>query len=666
MFKVILFSKNLKLYIVTSAFLFLYMYTAFSQNKPAFGQLLSIDKTLEKYERDSLASAVYLYEYGDNYFEVRDSRIWLITKYHGKIKILSQGGVDQANIQIPYYRSDKTKERINDLKAVTHSSGTMTWVRKEDVFDVDVSENWSEKRFTFPKVDKGAILEYSYEIQSPFHFNLKGWEFQSDIPKLYSEYNAKIPGNWVYNRTLIGEQKLDVNEANLKKHCFSVPGTSDPSDCEELKYVMKDIPAFEESEEFMLSANNYKSRLEFELSEYKMLRGGTRKYTKSWKDVDLEFRTDRDIGSQLRKKNFFEKNVDPNLLLEGDPITRAKNIYAYVNDHFTWNEKYGIWHNNRVKNAFEERKGNVAEINIALINLLNASGIKTDMMLTATRKRGLPKKNHPVITDFNYIIAKAEIDGETYLLDATEKNMPFGMLPYRCLNYYGRVMDFDEESYWYDIVPEKRNRRSVRAQINLNLEGEKIEGLLDVSSTGYLSVSKRNHIASMKKEKYLEQFEKEIGSEFYVTSYEIMEKYSNEKKLTERFEFEVENAFQGSNIYIDPFLYKFFESNPFTSAKRSYPIDFGYLRGYDFMLNLKVPDGYRLKEKPQPKNMVLPDNLGILRFNVVDNISGIVNMSFSFRINKPHFSTEAFGMIRDFFSQCVDIQTHSLIVLEKI
>ena len=144
-------------------------------------------------------------------------------------------------------------------------------------------------------------------------------------------------------------------------------------------------------------------------------------------------------------------------------------MYRFVKAHYNWNGKFGIFRNNNVKKAFEEGLGNVAEINITLINLLNASGIDTDLALISTRMHGLPKKSHPVMSDFNYVVAKTEIDGETYLLDATEKEMPFGMLPYRCLNYYGRVMDLDGDSYWMDIEPEKLNGRTVRVNLELDL-----------------------------------------------------------------------------------------------------------------------------------------------------------------------------------------------------
>lgn len=637
-----------------------------AQEKPEFGVISKSESEFTSYEKDAEATAVYLYEYGDNYFEIRDDYIYLITKYHAKIKILEKEGFDYTNIEIPLYRSKKRKEKIVNIKAFTHNGEMKHSVKTSEFFNEEVNDKWTQTKFTFPNVKEGSIVEYEYEMQSPFYFNFTGWDFQSDIPKLYSEFNAKIPGNWIYNRSLKGSLDLDVNDADIVKGCFSFPGTKDDSDCESLKYIMKDIPAFKDSEEYMLSSNNYRSKLEFELSEYKSFYGGSDKYTKSWDDVDKEFKTDKDIGNQLRKKSFFEKNVDKSLLTEGDEITRTKNIYEFVKNHFTWNEKYSIWQGNKVKKAFDEKKGNVAEINIALINLLNAADIKTNMMVMATRKRGLPKKTHPVMNDFNYIVAKVDIDGESYLLDATDKYMPFGMLPFRCLNYYGRVMDFDNNSYWYDIMPEKSNAVMLRAQMTIDTNEEKLKGVFDLINLGYKKVFQDEVLATVNEESYIEKLEEEISDDFYITSHEKILKYSSEKKITERFNFEIENLIQGDNIYLNPFVIKFFDKNPFVASERNYPVDFGYPMKYQYVVNIKIPDGYQLKSIPENKNFTMPDNGGVLKLNVSDNKSGTLNLFFTFDLNSAHYPNGYYTGLKQIFNEAVKSQNQSLIVFEKI
>ena len=78
----------------------------------------------------------------------------------------------------------------------------------------------------------------------------------------------------------------------------------------------------------------------------------------------------------MKKKNFLEKHVDPSLFDEQDPLQQAKDIYYYVQNHYTWNERNGTWFNNEVKKAFQAKAGSVSEINITLVNLLKSAGLK--------------------------------------------------------------------------------------------------------------------------------------------------------------------------------------------------------------------------------------------------------------------------------------------------
>ncbi|MEC7772538.1 MAG: DUF3857 domain-containing protein [Bacteroidota bacterium] len=632
-----------------------------------FGELSIFELELESYEKDTTAHAVYLYEKGENYFEVRNGYVMLITKYYAKKKIFNKKGFSEAEIKIPYYHSENTTEKVSNIKAITHNGKVKFSLVQNNIYDVDINERWSEKRFTFPNVQEGSVLEYTYEIQSPFLYNLSGWNFQDGIPKVHSEYNAKIPGNYIYNRTLIGELKLDVNEATLTKRCFYLPHRRDrPADCEVLKYVMQDVPAFKENEEYMLGASNYKSKLEFELSEELGFDGIDTKYTKSWRDVDRKLRGDTDVGGQLRKKNYFERNIPLDILAGSeDKLTKAKNIYKFVQSYYTWNDEFGVLWDNRVKQAFDEKSGNVAEINITLINLLNAADIETDAMLLSTRAHGLPKRSHPVMTDFNYLVAKVDIDGTTYLLDATEKNLAFGMLPYRCLNYYGRVMDMDEGSYWLDIEPEKLNIRSIRLQVDLDFESGTNTGVFDEISRGYEAYFKRRNLSSMTEVEYLDQIEKSGAGDFRIDNYQIDQDKSNEKQLVEHYEFTVESVNNGETILVNPFTVQYFKKNPFESETRHYPVDFGYLRTYRYYANFTVPKGYRVKELPSSINVGLPGNSGTLHFNCMES-KGQIMVQFALQLKYTQYASEGYAYVKKLFENAVNVQNNSYLVFEKI
>ena len=634
-----------------------------AQKGQPFGKITLNEQQFVRFEKDTTASAVVLYERGENYFEVANNRIQLVKKYHVKIKILNEEGFAQADISIPFYHQKDATERVKDIRAITHDGNAQSGVNKSQFFTKKINEYWSQIAFTFPNVKKGVILEYEYTLNSPYFYNFNGWSFQSDIPKLYSEFNAKIPGNYQYNRALSGYLKLAVNEATVAKDCFYVTGRNQ-ADCEVLKYVMKDIPAFKEEETFMLASTNYISRIDFELSKWFLLNGETKTFTKTWKDVDSEFKRDVDIGRQLNKKNFFEKNVPPALLVEGDELTRAKNIYAFVQQHYTWNGKYSIYRNNRVKEAFEQRTGSVGEINMSLINLLNAAGIPANLMALSTRNNGLPKKSHPVMSDFNYVIAKVQLNGKDYLLDATDKFYPFGMLPYRCLNYYGRVMDFKNDSYWATIAPEARNKQTVRTMLSVDPEAQKLSGMFDVIHTGYEAIAKKRILYDTKEETYLENLEKQVGDEFSITNYSLLKERSTDKLVAERFEFAIEDNNSEGVIYINPFVVKFFSKSPFTLEERIYPIDFGYNRSYEYRINITVPPGYTAAELPAKKALQLPEANGSLVFNceLQDNL---VVLYFKLDLKRSNYVPEFYPALKQLFEEAVNIQKGTVIALQK-
>lgn len=646
------------------ALLFFNFSFSYAQMPDTFGKLTSVEKSMESYEKEPNSNAVVLYERGDNYFKDDGRYVKLIKEYHVKIKILDEKGFDQANIVIPLRKSEKSAEELTKIDALTHNGEEKFSVLQSEIHTKEISSNRVEKTFTFPKLKKGSILEYKYTISSPYFFTFSGWNFQSNIPKIYSEFNAKIPANYIYNRALIGNLDLHINESSNKIKCFSVRGYLQLADCEVLKYAMKDIPSFKAAEGFMLAASNYRSRIDFELSEHIRFDGKKNKYTQSWKDVDKEFRTDKDIGRQLGKRNFFENKVSEKLLTEGDPLARAKKIFEYIQNHFTWNEKFGIHGKARVKDAFEKKSGNVSEINMSLINLLNAAGIKANLMLLSTRQEGLPKKAHPVMTDFNYAIVKVSIEGKDYLLDATDKYNPFGMLPFRALNQYGRVMDFKSASYWFDIKPETNNKHQVRAFLKFEVDQKKAMGVLDVTNLGYDAVTSRRNLDDYNEEDYLEEVANIVEGDMSIIKHTVYEENNTNKRFSERFEFELKDVLQGDMVYFNPFLIKFFENNPFVLEKRNYPVNFGYQRSYKYLISIDIPDGYKVHELPKNQAFELGDKVVFLNFFQKENANQIA-ISFNLDINGSSIDTEDYQGLKSIFKHVTDIQNNSLVIFKK-
>src|SRR5690606_1664378 len=148
-----------------------------------------------------------------------------------------------------------------------------------------------------------------------------------------------------------------------------------------------------------------------------------------------------------------------------------------------------------VKNALERRSGNIGDINLALIAGLRAAGLDGEAVILSTRDNGIVNDLHPVLSDFNYVVAKVNIGDAYYLLDASDPLLPFGLLPLHCINGKARVINLKEPSYW--IVPESSQKSTTQYTLTAKLDIDGVlRGQLTTTSYGYAAWRKRKELAN--------------------------------------------------------------------------------------------------------------------------------------------------------------------------
>ena len=153
------------------------------------GQTTLEELKMTVYDKDSTATAVVLYEHANRYPDNINNQKPR-TDYYYRIKILDQSSFNLASIQIYLFNDEK----IKDLKAITYNleeNGTINKspLLKKDIFSIKEGKNWVVKKFTMPNIKVGSIIEYKYSISSPY-LKIDDWYFQSDIPKIRSEFDA--------------------------------------------------------------------------------------------------------------------------------------------------------------------------------------------------------------------------------------------------------------------------------------------------------------------------------------------------------------------------------------------------------------------------------------------------------------------------------------------
>ena len=621
------------------------------------------DLELNTYNQDSTVNAIVLYEYGKAYID--DNSFDLVYQYKKKIKILNREGFNQANISVRLYNTDTKKEKISKIIATTTNleNGEITRTQLEDsqIFREKSDKNNTYVKFTLPNIKEGSVITFSYTFKSPYIFKYQPWYFQEDIPKLYSEYNTSIPANYEYNIKLVGELKLKTKDISIKKNCIDV-GNGGSADCTISKYVIEDIPAFKQ-ESYMRAVKNYLSRIEYELKTIKHFDGTVNHITKTWEAAEKELRTDENFGQQLKKKKLVKELIPETELSQlSTKLKKAKYIFNYVQQNYKWNKNYNINKDISVKELIKNKSGNVAELNLLLYNILEANDFSVNPVLLSTRDNGLVTTLYPVISEFNYIILKLNIDDKSYFLDATEPNLTFGQIPFRCLNDYGREIDFKNGSQWVDLNSTINSAIRYNVILTLN-EDNTFKGEIIIKKTGYHALNARI-LFNKNKSEYLKYYKDEYPEiEFINIKVENVE--GTNSNFNETIEISGSVSTIGDKLYLDPFLFKFFEENPLKLNQRNYPVDFGYKDSYLYNLKINTGNHYIIKEMPKETFFSLKNNSTTLSFK--NNLKDTNNAELYFRtsFNQEVYPSELYSELKQFFSTLVDVQNNSLLVLEK-
>jgi Domain of Unknown Function with PDB structure (DUF3857)/Transglutaminase-like superfamily len=648
--------------------LFITRYQSFAQDFE-FGKITDKEMKMKKYDKDTNAHAVVLSEYGKAYISAADE-IRLQFEHHVKIKIFdSKAFESQGNIVINLYKGDNNRfETARDIEAVTSYLDDDGIIRQtpldhSKIFKVNQNKYYDLVKFDMPNMRKGCVIEYKYVTESPFFFNFHTWEFQDDIPKIHSEYHASIPGVYQYNIVLRGPLKLTKQDSQLDRNCFSFYGTT--CDCSNLTFVMDDIPAFVE-EEYMTASKNFMSAMYFELSEYADFGRSTKiKVTKEWKDVDYSLKTNEYFGSQIKRSGLMKDRVKDVIAGKNDEMAKAKAIYEYVQKSFKWNNFYSKYSDDGIKTALDKHTGSVGDINLTLIAALKASDINTEAVLLSTRDHGTVNRLFPVESDFNYVIAKVNIGDKSYLLDATDPLLGFGMLPLRCINDQGRVISFEKGSYWLDIAAPQKENSMISFDLTLQPNG-KLTGTFHEFSSGYAGYLKRKEIKKFNStDEYVENLDERFPK-IKILKSEIENLDSLNSVLAESYEVEVD-AYKNLNhekLSFNPFIFGREKVNPFKLADRTYPVDMGIPSDRRINVTVHLPANFVVESGTKDVSIGLPNNGGSLVTSFTNDTESCT-YSQAIRFAKPVYSVNEYPYLKEFYNKIIQAESSEIIFKKK-
>ncbi len=643
--------------------------TSLAAQKLEFGKVSKQELAEKSHPFDPEAAAAILFKKARTYFYYTENKGFQSeTEYEIRLKIYKKEGFSWANYAIPYYIgwSEIGNDNVFFSDVTTynleHNKIEKTKLNAKGTFKEKINDYWMKKTITFPNVKEGSIIEFKYKLVSENLVKLPDFYFQEYIPVNYAEYKTEIPVNYNYKTILRGYSKV---EHEAKDEMYTQAFNSANTQTKQLtynirkqKYTLKDIPALKE-EPYVDNIENYRIKVENELNVVAFKDVQPKIYLETWDDVARNITQNEKFKKEIETKGYFEGVLLNNLSDTLDKLGKARVVFNHVKNRIKWNGEYGYYPKQGVKEAYLNRNGNVADINLNLVIMLRSAGLNAFPVLISTRKNG--KTLFPSREGFNYLIAAANIEGNQVLMDATDLNADFNILPIRCLNGVGRSILYNGQSEEINVNPVSLSKSITFVQADLLPNGT-LKGKVRSSKSDYHAYLFRDRFGDGNQNSYLEKLEEEYNN-LDIEEYKVENLKELEKMIIETYSFSNSKVsdLSGDKIIFNPLLFFTKTINPFKQEKRTMPVDFVFPAQDKYTISIAVPKGYQIESLPKSTTVSLPDNGIFFSFNISGDQDKITISSF-FDINRAVFESDYYEDLKNIFKIYIEKQTESIIL----
>lgn len=625
---------------------------------------------------DTNTNAIVLCDIGHSYFDGNEKGWFsLIHKRIKRIKLLNKRSFDAANVTIGLYRRNNSEERLSDCKAVTYNleGGTVreSKVDKKSIYREVKNNNWTLAKFSLPEVKENSIIEYTYTIESDFLFNLQPWYFQDDEhPILLTEYMVSIPK--FFNYVFLGQGYIPVEKetgTNYKSYAVSFGSTAAQTQTMNLnaevhvtKWTARNVEPVKDEPHVAALSNNI-SKVEFQLSQYRFPDMSVQDIMGNWNKVAEKWYEHPEALKPITEKNTWLTKEIEHLLKAESKLAVAENIYNYVRDNFTITGRGKYFEDkSSLKKVFQNKKGNVGEINLLMIAMLRNAGILAEPVLISTRDNGYANAYYPLVDQYNYLIAQVKIDNKVHYLDATESKTGFGKLAPQIYNGFAEVISKNPYPVSFHADSLKENKSTMVFFAN-DPANKTYTGQLS-SILGYQESTSTRRSFEGKEEKELSRnFTKAIPAEVAISNFRIdsLRQYNHPLKVYYKLDY---NFGDENIIYFNPMVHQSIGSNPFTAEKRVAPVEMPYAWADTYSLSMEIPEGYQVEELPKSLRLTLNETDGMYEY-IIGVAGNMVQLRSKLNIKKTNYNPEDYDTLRDFFTYIIKKQREQ-VVFKKI
>jgi Domain of Unknown Function with PDB structure (DUF3857) len=519
-----------------------------------------------------------------------------------RIKILTEEGRKQADVEIPFLKGNNDVEHLR-ARAI-RPDGSVT------DFDGKVYEKmivkarglqYMAKTFTLPDVQVGGIIEYSYSYDfKEYSLYESHWILSQDLFTKAAKFSLK-PYRGSYNTW------------HVRWSWQTLPaGTNPPKQGGDavVRLEANNIPAFQ-AEDFMPPENELKARVDFVYSD----RDFGKDVDQYWKNVgkDLNGQVEGFVNRRKAMEEAVVQIVSPN----DSPDVKLRKIYDRVQQ--MRNTSYEVQKTEQEEKREKEKPPNNVEevwrrgyadgrsLTWLFLGLVRAAGFDAYGAYVSDRSNYFFARELMDRTKLDANVVVVKVNGKDEYFDPGAAYTPFGFLGWPETGVAGLRLDKDGGSWIQTTLPEAAESRIERtAKLKLTDAGE-LEGKLTVTFTGLQAMVRRveqRHGDDAGRKKFLEDQVREyipVGTEVDLINQPDWK--SSSLPLVAEFDVKIPGWASGAGrrALLPVGIFSAPEKHIFEHAERIHPIYFQFPSQKLDDVTIDLPLGWQIQSLPPPK-----------------------------------------------------------------
>lgn len=372
-----------------------------------------------------------------------------------------------------------------------------------------------------------------------------------------------------------------------------------------------------------------------------------------YKELNLELLKTENFWKSAKSGNFPVEMTS--IVIGQNTLTKVITIFQRIQNTLQWDGTYGILPTKDLRVTLMENTGNVADVNLALCALFSECGFDASPVILNVKGDGVLPRQNPRPDDFNYVVCMLKVDSSFLLCDATAKT-PVGLLPFRCLNRLGWVVN-ETGGNRIDLGSVGKDNISVSTLFKVN--EKKIRVKIGAIEREYAAVNTLEKVAKMG-ELGLKEYVKAAYPGWNFTKYKqdaslniATKEFSMHRDVDGKTEIEVHPLMFGCTL---DSIYQ----PDFTRERVVFPVRI-VRSNY---VEMQVPAGYQV-ELPDVVEMVTGNKGALLRFQAMEN-EGKVVVSLTFTLNKLEYVPAEYDELKHLLEQLEKVNKAVIVFRKKV